>query len=494
MNRKELIKFLNSGETYNKVLDIINRKLQSDGVGVDDYPMHYFIAGGSVANTIYHLLNEGKFKEPIINDIDLFFFNNIQGFDWYPSNDTGMFINANLSSVAGIDSYNRVWVGPSGESMRMVNSERFGIVNKVSINVYKESIQNFRETNYYKTLLSVFDLNCCTAGLDRINRKIVYTEDFLDFLMSDMIEVMNVSQPLQTAVRLKNKSIQLGTNTSNFETEINLIKHSFIIRKIYSIGPEWVKKVKDNRDFVLEHFDFNIKEINNNEGIFNYTVKSFEIEKYYKNFLILNNSKLIAFWNLFVRKKNKQALEKVLTFYNNIYSELNGGKNIQNQETFIYDPNMITKIGCKTVFGNFDFVTILAMSPSYFNCDFTLEDLEEVYSFNGYFVQEMFSGSDIFITKNINDHIKMLEYVKKTFIDKYGTFRKDLLGKLILRSRVNKKNNLATLDYKEKINTIKKLIDGMLVKSYHGWHGKSTLKHKFISNKNEPFNILDLNF
>ena len=34
----------------------------------------------------------------------------------------------------------------------------------------------------------------------------------------------------------------------------------------------------------------------------------------------------------------------------------------------------------------------------------------------------------------------------------------------------------------------------MLVKSYHGWHGKSTLKHKFISNKNEPFNILDLNF
>ncbi len=492
MNRKELIKFLNSGETYNTVLDIINSKLQSNGVGVDDYPVHYFMAGGSVANTIYHLLNEGKFKEPIINDIDLFFFNNIQGFDWYPGNDTEMFIHTNLSSVAGVDGYNRVWVGPSGESMRMVSSERFGIVNKVTINVYKESLQNFREINYYKTLLSVFDLNCCPAGLDRVNGKIIYTEDFLDFLESNMIEVMNVSQPLQTAIRLKNKSVQLGTDVSNFETEISLIKHSFIINKYSSIGPEWVKKVKNNKDFVLEHFDFNAKKVSTVEGVINYTIKSFEVEKYYNNFHIHDNKQLISFWNLFVRKKNKQALEKVLTFYNNIYSELNGGKNIQNQETFIHDPSMITKIGSKTVFGNLNFVTILSISPNYFDCDFTVEDLSHVYNFNGYFQQEMFSEGDIFITKTIQDHVKMIEYVKKTFIDKYGTFRRDLLSKIILRSRINKKNNLTTLDYKEKINTIKKLIDGMLIKSYQGWNGKSTLKHKFIPNKNEPFNLLDL--
>lgn len=494
MNRKELIKFLNSGETYSKVLGIINHKLQEKGVGVNDYPVHYFMAGGSVANTIYHILNEGKFKEPIINDIDLFFFNNIQGFDWYPGNDTEMFIHTNLSSIAGVDAYNRVWVGPSGESMRMTNSERFGIVNKVTINVYKESLQNFRETNYYKTLLSVFDLNCCPAGLDRINGKIVYTEDFLDFLESNMIEVMNVSQPLQTAVRLKNKSIQLGTDTSNFETEISLIKHSFIIRKHSSIGPEWIKKVKNNKDFVLEHFDFNTKKVSTVEGIINYTTKSFEVEKYYNNFHIHDNKQLISFWNLFVRKKNKRALEKVLTFYGDIFSTLNGGRLIQNQDVITYDPNISIKMGSKKVFGNLDFVTILSISPNYFDCDFTVNDLDQVYNFNGYFQQEMFSEANIFITKTIQDHVKMLEYVKKTFIDKYGTFRKDLLSKIILRSRVNKKTNLATLDYKEKINTMKRLIDGMLVKSYHGWNGKSSLKHKFIPKTNHIFTPLDLNF
>lgn len=493
MNRKELIKFLNSGETYKKVLDIINLKLQSNGVGVDDYPVHYFMAGGSVANTIYHLLNEDKFKEPIINDIDLFFFNNVQGFDWYPGNDTEMFINTNLSSVAGVDGYNRVWVGPSGESMRMVSSERFGIVNKVTINVYKESIRNFRETNYYKTLLSVFDLNCCTAGLDRVNGKIIYTEDFLDFLESNMIEVMNVSQPLQTAIRLKNKSIQLGTDVSNFETEISLIKHSFIINKYSSIGPEWVKKVKNNKDFVLEHFDFNAKKVSTVEGVINYTIKSFEVEKYYNNFHIHDNKQLISFWNLFVRKKNKQALEKVLTFYGNLFSSLNGGRLIQNQNIITYNPNMVTKNVVKR-FGGLDFVTVSSISPNYFDCDFTVEDLEQVYNFNGYFQQEMFSEGDIFLTKTIQDHVKMLEYVKKTFIDKYGTFRRDLLSKLILRSKVNKKNNLATLDYKEKINIIKRLMDGILVKSYHGWNGKSSLKHKFIPNTSYTFTPLDLNF
>lgn len=494
MNRKEIIKFLNDGGTYNKVLEIINHKLQTNGVGVDDFPVHYFMAGGSIANTIYYLLNEGKFKEPIINDIDLFYFNNIRGLDWYHEINTEMFINTNLSSIAGVDNYNRVWVGPSGESMRMVNSERFGIVNKVSINVYKESIQNFRETNYYKTLLSVFDLNCCPAGLDRINEKIVYTEDFLDFLESNMIEVMNLSQPLQTAVRLKNKSIQLGTDTSNFETEIRLIKHSFIIRKICSIGPEWLKKVKDNREFVLKHFNFSTEPTNRTDGIFNYTVKSFEIEKYYKNFPIRDNSELIAFWNLFVRKKNKQALEKVLTFYNNIFSELNGGGSIQNQETFIYDPNMITHIGSNKIFNGLNFVTILSISPNYFDCDFTVKDLEQIYYFNKYFQQEMFSEGDVFIVKTIQDHIKMIEYVKKTFIDKYGTFKKELLGKLIIRSRVNKKSNLATLDYKEKINIIKKLMDGMLIKYYHTWNGKSNLKHRFIPNRNHDLTPLDLNF
>jgi hypothetical protein len=481
MNRKELIKFLNSGKTYNKVLEIINHKLHSDGAGVDDYPMHYFMAGGAVANTIYYLLNKEKFEEPIINDVDLFFFDNVLSYDWsYNTNDPNLFIHATLDNVAGVDGYGRTWVGPSGETMRMFSSERFGIINKVSISVstIKKSIQGFNETEYYKTLLTVFDLNCCMAGLDRVNGNIVYTEDFLDFLESNMIEVTNVSQPLQTSVRLKNKSVQLGVDTSNFDCEMNLIKHSFTIKKIHSIGPEWMEKVKNNREFVLEHFDFNV-EINSNQEVFNYTVNSFELEKYYNNFYIHHNTKLISFWNLFVRKKNEEAFNKVLTFYNKIYSSVTGGKNIQNQKSITYEHNL-SNIYKETVFGGFDFVSILNMSPSYFDCDFIVEDLEQIHSFNNYMAQETFSDGSIFVTKNVKEQLKMIEYITKKFVDKYGVFKRDLLVKLISRSRKNIEHNLAVLDYEKKVSIFNKLISGIWIKSYNKFGTTDSLRHKFL--------------
>ena len=492
MNRKELIKFLNSEKTFNEVLGIINHKLQKNGVVVGDYPMHYFIAGGSIANTIYYLLNKEKFEEPVINDIDMFFFNNVLGYDW-GSNNLNSFIHTNLSNVVAIDGYGRTWFGPSGETMRMFGSERFGIVNKVSINVFKQSIQNFNETNYYKTLLTVFDLNCCMAGLDRINNKIIYTEDFLDFLESNMIEVTNVSQPLQTSIRLKNKIKQLKSDGSNFNKELLLIKHSFINKKIHSIGPEWMKKVKDNREFVLEHFNFNVKNPNPAENIFDYTVKDFEIEKYYNNFDIFNNQKLIAFWKLFVRRKNEEALNKVLTFYNNIFMGLTGGKNITNQETVIYESetNLNRLLGSEIRFSSLDFVSILSLSPKYFDCDFTIEDLERVHNFNDYIQKEMFSNASIFVTKNISEHLKMINYVKKVFVDKNGMFRQNLLTKIVYRSRLDKKNNLTVLDYEEKIKIFKKLVNGIWIKSYNS-HGKfGPLSHRFLPNKKLDLNLID---
>jgi hypothetical protein len=107
----------------------------------------------------------------------------------------GNFINNNITDNVGIhlDSYGRAWIGSNGEHIKMVSSERFGDINKVTINVYSPNNNNFNEVDYYKELLGVFDLNCCMAGLDRINNKIIYTEQFIDFLFTHKIEVTNTS-------------------------------------------------------------------------------------------------------------------------------------------------------------------------------------------------------------------------------------------------------------------------------------------------------------
>lgn len=493
MNKKEIINFLSKKETYDKVLELVNDVCRLNDTHLSDYPLHYFLAGGSVANTIYYLLNKEKFDKPVINDVDLFFFNNVQGYDWYLDSNPNTFIHTELSSVAGVDSYGRTWVGPSGESMRMFGSERFGVINKISINVYKESIQNFNETNFYKTLLTVFDLNCCMAGLDRVNNKIIYTEDFLYFLETNQIEVTNVSQPLQTTIRLKNKTKQLKTNGSNFKVEMDLIKHSFIKKKIHSIGPEWMKKVKLDKEFVLQYFTFDLK--NNDltpQGVFQYTVRDFEIEKYYPNFNISNNKKLIAFWDLFVRKKDKETLKKVLTFYNDIFLKIYGGENISKQETLIYEANSKNlNLGPKIVSGNLDFIAMLSISPTYFDCNYTNEDLRIVYDFNEYIKSEIFSEADIFVVKNIKDHLVMINYVKKAFFDNHGLFKKDLLLKVIYRSKINKKHNLTNLGCDEKIKIFKKLINGLWIKSYGFFGNTRALSHRFLPTKKVNLNFPD---
>ena len=84
-----------------------------------------------------------------------------------------------------------------GESIRMSNSERFGIVNKVTIDVHLSQNTEFVSTDYYKQLIQNFDLNCCCVGIDRVNNKL-FTPKFVDFLCNNKIEVISVTYPLQT--------------------------------------------------------------------------------------------------------------------------------------------------------------------------------------------------------------------------------------------------------------------------------------------------------
>ena len=71
MDKREMINFLEDKKTYEKVLDILKSLDTSDNKNFDS-EVEDLIAGGSVANTIYHLLNKERSPKPIVNDIDIF--------------------------------------------------------------------------------------------------------------------------------------------------------------------------------------------------------------------------------------------------------------------------------------------------------------------------------------------------------------------------------------------------------------------------------------
>jgi hypothetical protein len=462
MSREEIIEFLNSDEAFNQVLGIINHESHVRGCGIDDYPMHYFIAGGSIANTIYYLLNKSKFEKPVINDIDLFNFSYTDSY-YMGVPEVNNFIFGDISEDTDIhlDSYGRAWVGSNGEHIRMVSSERFGDINKVTINVYSPNNNNFNEVDYYKELLGVFDLNCCMAGLDRVNNKIIYTEDFVDFLSTNMIEVTNLSQPLQTTIRLHKKAEELKTDTPNIENEMGLIQHSFFISSHNSIGPEWFEKTKTYRELVTKYFTFNVDHPNRNQNIFNYKIKDFVINNYFSFFSrskYFTKAELIIFWDIFVRGKNNRVFNALVNFY----------KNKSGEEVFNLYGNMFSEREVTYIQPiNVDFINILQFSPKYFDCEFTNDDIEKISIYTKHIKNEVFVDPLIFLTENIKTHIKIHEFIRKKFISENGSFKIQLFDNVIRRV-IDKKviKNNETFNYEEKVKKFKNALNNLWIKHY----------------------------
>ena len=494
MTRSETIKFLNEKDTYNTIMGILDYKLALNS-GKDiltDYPTHSFIAGGAVANTIYYLLNKNKFDSPIINDIDLFCINSThEPHQYFSHHANENFIHTTLNENINIDGYGRVWRGSCGESLSMVSSNRFGVLNEVKIDVKLLNNSEFNEVNYYLDILKVFDLNCCSAGIDRVNEKIIYTDKFIDFLLTNKIEVTNISQPLQTTYRLHKKIKELKTDKSNLDIEMSLIQHSCFKSNINWIGPEWLEKIKDNNKLFHKYFKIGTDNVYTPyDGAESYHIKDFKLQKYVNdfNFYMLDNDSIIAFWDLFIRRKNIKNYDKVLTFYQTIgkikkESKIDFIKSLlMKKKPIWFSKNVVTT----PISSDLCILTFLGECPNYLDCDFTVSDLRTINNFDTFLKNNFIINSSIFLVDNVKDHIKMIDYVYKRFI-KNGVFREGLLNKLVIKQK--KLTKISSLNYDEKVKSIEKILNDLWIKDYH--NGYHSIKHRFV--KRKKFNTIDLN-
>lgn len=495
MTRGEITKFLNEKDTYNTIMGILDYKLvlNSSKDILTDYPTHSFIAGGAIANTIYYLLNKNKFDSPIINDIDLFCVNSTnEPHQYFSHHANENFIHTTLNENINIDGYGRVWRGSSGESLSMVSSNRFGVLNEVKIDVKLLNNGEFNEVNYYLDILKVFDLNCCSAGIDRVNEKIIYTDKFVDFLSTNKIEVTNITQPLQTTYRLHKKIKELKTDKSNLDIEMSLIQHSCFKSNSNWIGPEWLEKIHRNNKLFHKYFEVGTDgEYTPYDGAKRYYIKDFKLQKHVSNFnfYMLDNNSIITFWDLFIRRKNIKNYDKVLTFYQRVgkikkESVLDFIKSLLTKKKPIWfskkdnDPNSTYVPVRNSTSSDLCILTFLSECPNYLDCDFTISDLHTINNFNTFLNNNFIINSSIFLVDNIKDHIKMVDYVYKRFI-KNGIFREELFQKVVLKQQ--KLTKISTLNYDEKVKSIEKILNGLWIKNYH--NGYHSIKHSFIERK-----------
>lgn len=477
MKKEEVIKILESNETFNEVLNIIKHECHIRGTQFDEVPIEHFICGGAVANTIYYILNKDKLNSPTINDVDVFSFNYSEDYfhDYSQLSLQKEIQQINLDNTVGSD-YAKYFITSFGEQITMKSSEVDGIINKIFLDVFHHNGEYSKDLDkYYLGLINTFDLNCCMAGINRVSKKIVYTDEFVDFILRDMIEVTSLKHPVQTAYRMKKKSTELKTITKNFNSEMSLLREvlKFENGGRLAVGNVWLSRINQDSKLFSENFVWITPREGDDvvfmeeEGLTYYKVKPdfnsvkiiSSIESLYggviTNLLSWHKESLLAIWDLFFRDKYSDEIKNKL-------------------HEFIFQ----NKMGSKHLYLRLSLLRCLRLSKNYFNCEFNLQDLNRINGFIQYLHINRIQP-DIFFVDNVENQIKLIDYFKKRFV-RDGLFRERYFNKVYERI-VNKRSveeDLLSISLRKKLSSFE-----FGIKNH--WFSFNTykIKHQLVGNR-----------
>ncbi len=278
-------------------------------------PKSGFVAGGSLANLIWEEVSGNK---AIVNDIDIFLLQDIIDEKDYQIDKDNYLYQYNDANVNVFETY-------TGIAYHTVTKQYYSILNSEKDDIFNY-IRYVSNVSTPKIILESFDINCTQVGYSIEEDKFYWTDDFVKFLETKELKVVNINTPSHTAIRIVKKKEELNANLSNYELDVLrylLSEHCVIsnykirfqerylelYKKYIDILSEyfWLEKDLDTMNFLEVHKDkkINLWKLrgNKNESIFSNNFRkanASNINKY--NFLfyvrnILGNEMLQEVWN-----------------------------------------------------------------------------------------------------------------------------------------------------------------------------------------------------
>ena len=186
----------------------------------DNIPDDGFLAGGAVANTILRMVWGGDYP---VNDLDIFIETNE-----YEPKMTFTPIRSNSLNIEG-DGYMLTKMAYDSYTTYSIDKvERDGYLNTIYIRKTRNADTFKRDYTY---VLSGFDFNCCQVGIDLSTNKLIYTEEFKNFLYNKQLEVTAIYTPSHTAIRLFKKMDELDCYC-DIEKCMELLSQPLILENI----------------------------------------------------------------------------------------------------------------------------------------------------------------------------------------------------------------------------------------------------------------------
>jgi len=177
------------------------------------------LAGGAVANTILKMVWGGDYP---VNDLDIFIETNeynSRSFTPIRSNSLNIEGDGYMITKMAYDSYTTYSID---------RVEREGFLNTIYI---KKTFNTDTPKTDYTYVLSGFDFNCCQVGIDLSTNKLIYTEEFKNFLYNKQLEVTAIYTPSHTAIRLFKKMDELDCYC-DIEKCMELLSQPLILENI----------------------------------------------------------------------------------------------------------------------------------------------------------------------------------------------------------------------------------------------------------------------
>lgn len=227
-------------------IELIARQALNIIKGKWTLPESGFLAGGSLANTIWEIVSNNK---AIINDLDIFHFDGIQ--QKFDRKDKNSLFNYHKTETRYFEDYTGLcFTNKTKEFYSIVEAQRDGIYNHIK---YKSN------TDDPSLIIRSFDINATGVGYNISDDKIYWTPEFEDFLKTGQLKVCNLVTPCHTAVRIAKKSKELNARLDDFE--LKLLQYS--LSRGFSDKLKWRFKEKylkmyEDYQHILKPF-FNIK-------------------------------------------------------------------------------------------------------------------------------------------------------------------------------------------------------------------------------------------
>ena len=171
-------------------------------------PEKGFIAGGSISNIIWNL-HTGK-NAPI-NDIDIYVMNNLitEKLEFKEFKNKQHYKKKESFAFEDYSGLGYGW-----------KTSEFYLIDDVTIDGIFNYINYSSNTLNPQLILDSFDINCCQIGYNISEDKFYYTNDFILFLETGELRLINLTSPSHTAVRLVKKKNELNAILPTLELDI----------------------------------------------------------------------------------------------------------------------------------------------------------------------------------------------------------------------------------------------------------------------------------